>query len=96
MKKKKRFLLQNFMVNLFKFMARTFLIESVSERHAQSWRASGQQGSTAVESEDPQIHRGQITEQINTRRRGKVTVPQFQAKFILSLRDIICNKPGTQ
>lgn len=46
--KKEWFLLQDFMVNLFKFMARTFLIESVSERHAQSWRGNGAEGRKRV------------------------------------------------
>ena len=34
--------------------------------------------------------------QSNTLRCAKVTVPQFPAKFIPSLEDIICNMPGTQ
>lgn len=81
------FLLRDFMVNLFKFMARTFLIESVSEWHA-VWR-----GSRAVGREgrcSPRTHRHTEDQSPCKSISGmcKVTVPQFPAKFILS-EDII-------
>lgn len=47
------------------------------------------------EQRDFEIHREQMTQHFGALGR-RIGVPWFQAKWILSLEDVICNKPVTQ